>query len=116
MPSHALRRGHRRVGMPASFARASYLTIGATSQTSCNTMPGDEQLPLDAWGDLRVGDRVYFPGKVPWKGYVPRARRYELVELWSTTAPISGDPDALAVVRDSRGETMTVNVRTLRRL
>lgn len=80
------------------------------------SVPGDELQPLDAWGDLRVGDRVYFLGKIPGlKGPSDPARQYEVVELWSTTAPISGDPDALAVVRDARGETMTVNARTLRR-
>ncbi len=71
---------------------------------------------LDAWGDLRVRDRVYFLGAFGRPSIVPADLRYELVELWSTTTPISGKPDVLAVIRDAHGETKTVSVRTLRRL
>jgi hypothetical protein len=79
-------------------------------------MTEDRRLPLDARGDLRVGDRVYFYGAYGRTGSVPSGLQYELVELWSTTAPLSGDSDVLAVVRDSHGEEKTVNVRVLRRL
>jgi hypothetical protein len=47
---------------------------------------------------------------------VPAGLQYEVVELWSTIAPISGDPDALAVIRDPQGYTETVNARLLRRM
>jgi hypothetical protein len=70
---------------------------------------------LEAWEDLRVGDRVFFFGAFGRPFVVPDGLQYELVELWPTTAPISGQPDALAVIRDAHGETKTVNVRTLRR-
>jgi hypothetical protein len=80
------------------------------------SMRDDTHLPLDAWGDLRVGDRVYFYGAYGRTGSVPPGLQYELVELWSTTAPLSGDPDVLAVARDAHGEKKTVNVRVLRRL
>ena len=69
---------------------------------------------LDSWGDLQVGDRVCFMYRN--LESVARDRQYDLVELWSTTAPISGQPDAVAVIRDAHGVTMTANVRVLRRL
>jgi hypothetical protein len=69
---------------------------------------------LDTWGDFRLGDRVCFI-RIQ-MAFVPSGRQYDLVELWSTTDPISGEPDALAVIRGEHGETMTVSVRTLRRL
>jgi hypothetical protein len=71
---------------------------------------------LDAWGDLRVGDRVYFIHAFGRPFLVPEGLQYELVELRSTMAPISGDPDVLAVIRDPQGYTETVNARVLRRL
>ena len=71
---------------------------------------------LDAWEDLRVGDRVYFIRAFGRPSAVRVGLQYELVELWSTTAPISGEPDVLAVIRDADGETTTVNVHALRRL
>jgi hypothetical protein len=71
---------------------------------------------LEAWGDLRVGDRVYFFSAFGRPSLVPAGLQYEVVELWSTIAPISGDPDALAVIRDPQGYTETVNARLLRRM
>jgi hypothetical protein len=80
-------------------------------------MPETEHLPLEAWGDLRVGDRVYFSWRIPGDGNgILALQRYDLIELWSATAPISGDPDALAVVRSDRGEVFTVNVRMISRV
>ena len=68
---------------------------------------------METWGDLRVGDRVYlglFGNRIR-----PRALEYELLELRSTTAAISGDSDVVAAIRDVEGRIQVVSARMLRR-
>jgi len=65
----------------------------------------DETTSLDSWGDLRVGDRVRQLG-----GSWARKDTFVIVELRSSPSPLSGGPDAVAVIQDSNDETYVVEV------
>jgi hypothetical protein len=69
---------------------------------------------VDAWEDLKVGDRVCV--------FVPGARNtrpdtFDVVELWVTEDALSpGKSDAVAVLRGSDGELENMSARMLRKL
>jgi hypothetical protein len=65
----------------------------------------DDATPLDAWGDLRIGDRVRQLGPS-----FTRTDTFVLVELWSSHSPLSDEREAVAVIRDARDRTYAVNV------
>lgn len=71
----------------------------------------DEATLLESWGDLTVGDRVRQFG-----GHGARLDTFVLVELRRSTSPLSGEAEALAVIRDDRDETYVVNARGLCRI
>jgi hypothetical protein len=69
---------------------------------------------VDAWEDLKVGDRVrlFVPGN---QNTVPDV--YDVVELWVTDDVLAPDAsDAIAVLRGPHGELENMTARMLRRV
>jgi hypothetical protein len=65
----------------------------------------DEATTPESCGDLRVGDRVR-----PLGGSWARKDTFVIVELRSSPSPLSGGPDAVAVIQDANDETYVVEV------
>jgi len=83
--------------------------MAAQDRASCVRV---DDSTVDAWEDLRVGDRV--------RVFVTGARNtrpdvFDLVELRRTDEVLGrGMGEAVAVIRSVDGEVLTVNARTLR--